>query len=180
MACSINYFLSSLVLRAKSFTLQPLYNRIKAFVEDVDRPCLLLIDDLNALLSLGIPVQDISDFMQYCFSLMCYSSKVVCSCQWVSITWCDGTNYNPVQKELRHCVYFTFFFILGHLCFLFPLPTISMLSQPQNLLENLAYSTLKRGRGKSTGFNAISLKTRNESEIVANFGWASQPFCTGL
>ena len=63
--------------------------------------------------------------------------------------------------------------------FSLPLPLISMLSRPQNLLENLAYSTLKRGRGKSTGFNAISLKTRNKSEIVANFGWASQPFCTG-
>ena len=54
--------------------------------------------------------------------------------------------------------------------FSFPLPPISMLSRSQNLLENLAYSTLKRGRGKSTGFNAILLKTRNISEIVANFG----------
>ena len=31
-------------------------------------------------------------------------------------------NYNPVQKELRHCVYFKKKFILGHLCFLFPSP----------------------------------------------------------
>ena len=60
--------------------------------------------------------------------------------------------------------------------FSFPLPPISMLSRPQNLLENLAYSTLKRGRGKSTGFNAILLKTRNISEIVANFGWVCYHF----
>ena len=32
------------------------------------------------------------------------------------------TVYNPVQKELRHCVYFKKKFILGHLCFLFPSP----------------------------------------------------------
>ena len=84
-----------------------------------------------------------------------------------------------MQKELRHCVYFNFFHSRTSL-FSFPLPPISTLSPPQNLLENLAYSTLKRGRGKSTGFNAIFLKTRNKSEIVANFGCVSQPFCTGL
>ena len=73
------------------------------------------------------------------------------------------------RVETLCLLYFKIFVILGHLCFLFPSP-ISMLSQLQNLLENLAYSTLKRGRGKPTGFNAISLKTRNKSEIVANLG----------
>ena len=41
-----------------------------------------------------------------------------------SITKSRGQNYhyNPVQKEFRHCIYFKSFFILGHLCFLFPFP----------------------------------------------------------
>ena len=83
-------------------------------------------------------------------------------------------------KRVETLYLFQIFFHSRTSLFSFPLPPISMLSRSQNLLENLAYSTLKRGRGKSTGFNAILLKTRNISEIVANFGWVSQPFCMGL
>ena len=42
-------------------------------------------------------------------------------------------------------------------------------SSPQNLSDNLPYSTLKRGRGESMGFNAISLKLRGKAQIIANF-----------
>ena len=38
-------------------------------------------------------------------------------------------------------------FGLGRLCFLLPLSPISMSLRPQNLSDNLTYSTLKRGRG---------------------------------
>ena len=42
--------------------------------------------------------------------------------------------------------------------FSFTPPPILMLFWPQNLLDNLTYSTSKRGRGESIEFNAISLK----------------------
>ena len=58
----------------------------------------------------------------------------------------------------------------------------SVLLRPQNLLDNLTYSTLNRGRWESIGCNAISLKTRGKAQIIfiANFWWVSQPFCMGL
>jgi len=59
-------------LRNEGFTLQPLYHRIKSSFDDEQKPCLLLIDDLTSLLSIGIPVQEIIDFAHYCCTLMCY------------------------------------------------------------------------------------------------------------
>ena len=53
--------------------------------------------------------------------------------------------------------------------FLFPSPHFNVVKAAKST-GNLTYSTLKRGRGKLTGFNAISLKKRNKSEIVPNFG----------
>ena len=55
-----------------------------------------------------------------------------------------------------------------------------MLFWPQNLSDNLTYSTLKRAKGESIGFNAISLKTREKAQIIADCWRVSRPFCTGL
>ena len=65
--------------RAPTFTLQPLYNRIKSSLGTETKPCLLLIDDLTALLSVGVPLQQVTDFIHYCVTLMCHSPTVVCN-----------------------------------------------------------------------------------------------------
>ena len=65
--------------RAPTFTLQPLYNRIKSSLGTETKPCLLLIDDLTALLSVGVPLQQITNFIHYCAALMCHSPTVVCN-----------------------------------------------------------------------------------------------------
>ena len=65
--------------RAPTFTLQPLYNRIKSSLGTETKPCLLLIDDLTALLSIGVPLQQITNFIHYCAALMCHSPTVVCN-----------------------------------------------------------------------------------------------------
>ena len=79
-----------------------------------------------------------------------------------------------MQKELRRCLLKRFFQSRTSL-FSFTPPPISMLFCPQNLLDNLTYSTLKR----EGGIDRISLITREEADIVANVLWDSQPFCTG-
>ncbi|CAH3143685.1 unnamed protein product [Porites evermanni] len=63
-----------------SFTLQPLYNRIKSTFENEKEPCLLVIDDLSCLLSIGIHVQNVIDFAHYCYSLMCCSTTMLNGC----------------------------------------------------------------------------------------------------
>ena len=70
-----NYLL--LFFRNASFTLQPLYKRIKSTFENEREPCLLIIDDLSCLLSIGIHVQNVIDFAHYCYSLMCCSTTMV-------------------------------------------------------------------------------------------------------
>ncbi|XP_020628482.1 elongator complex protein 6-like [Orbicella faveolata] len=65
------------VCRGQTFTLQPLCNRIKSSLGKETKPCLLLIDDLTALLSIGIHVQDVINFIHYCSTLMCYSPSMV-------------------------------------------------------------------------------------------------------
>lgn len=67
-------------LRNASFTLQPLYNRIKSTFENEREPCLLVIDDLSCLLSIGIHVQNVIDFAHYCYSLMCCSTTMLNGC----------------------------------------------------------------------------------------------------
>lgn len=67
-------------LRSQTFTLQPLYKRIKSFLGKETKPCLLLIDDLTALLSIGIHVQDIVNFIHYCSTLMCYPPSMLDGC----------------------------------------------------------------------------------------------------
>lgn len=89
----VNYFLKCFLLiegwkqisflicfhRAPTFTLQPLYNRIKSSFGDETKPCLLLIDELTVLLSIGVHVQQIANFIHYCAVLMCHSPTVVCN-----------------------------------------------------------------------------------------------------
>ncbi|KAL9961410.1 hypothetical protein ACROYT_G030343 [Oculina patagonica] len=67
-------------LRDQTFTLQSLYNRIKTSLGNETKPCLLLIDDLTALLSIGVQVQDVINFMHYCSALMCYSPTTLDGC----------------------------------------------------------------------------------------------------
>ncbi|XP_022789899.1 elongator complex protein 6-like [Stylophora pistillata] len=66
-------------VRAQTFTLQPLYNRIKSSLGDETKPCLLLIDDLTGLLSIGVHLQQITNFIHYCAVLMCHLPTVVCN-----------------------------------------------------------------------------------------------------
>lgn len=67
-------------VRAPTFTLQPLYNRIKSSLGDETKPCLLVIDDLTALLSIGVHLQQITNFIHYCAFLMCHSPTVSDGC----------------------------------------------------------------------------------------------------
>ncbi|XP_035661620.1 elongator complex protein 6-like [Branchiostoma floridae] len=66
-------------LRDKKATLRPLYDLVKTHVcgeEGVlEGPTLLLVDDLSVLLSLGMSVKDVSDFVHYCRVLMCPSQQ---------------------------------------------------------------------------------------------------------
>ena len=62
----------------QNFTLQPLYNRIKSSLGKETKPCLLLIDDITALLSIGIHVQEVISFIHYCSVMMCSSPTTVC------------------------------------------------------------------------------------------------------
>ncbi|XP_019618100.1 PREDICTED: elongator complex protein 6-like [Branchiostoma belcheri] len=59
----------------KKATLRPLYDQVKTLVcseEGVlEGPTLLLVDDLSVLVSLGMSVKDVADFMHYCRVLMC-------------------------------------------------------------------------------------------------------------
>lgn len=78
-------------IRNQTFTLQPLYNRIKSSMIDTvgQSPCLLLIDDLTALISIGVRVQEIADFTHYCSTLMCFSPALVDGCL-VTLVHHDG------------------------------------------------------------------------------------------
>lgn len=67
-------------IRNHSFTLQPLYNRIKSSFDNEQKPCLLLIDDLTSLLTIGIRVEEIIDFTHYCSTLMCFSPTMLKGC----------------------------------------------------------------------------------------------------
>ena len=74
---NLTLFYIFLFFRTSSFTLQALYNRIQSSFEKETKPCLLLIDDLSSLLSVGVHVQQVIDFSHYCSSLMCYSPTLV-------------------------------------------------------------------------------------------------------
>ncbi|KAJ7383717.1 Elongator subunit elp6 [Desmophyllum pertusum] len=63
-----------------NFTLQPLYNRIKSSLGKETKPCLLLIDDVTALLSIGIHVQEVISFIHYCSVMMCSSPTTLDGC----------------------------------------------------------------------------------------------------
>ncbi|EDO34595.1 predicted protein, partial [Nematostella vectensis] len=62
-------------IRNGDFTLQQLYKQVQKSFEGVQGPCLLLVDDLSILLSLGVTASKVHDFAHYCMVLMCYSSK---------------------------------------------------------------------------------------------------------
>lgn len=57
-----------IVFRNSSFSLKALWKLLKDRVEQVvdDGPHLLVIDDITALLNVGVSVQAIMDFVHYC------------------------------------------------------------------------------------------------------------------
>ena len=54
---------------------------------------------------------------------------------------------NPVQKELRHCVYFKSFFNLGHLCFLFPFPHFNVVTAAKSTGKSCILN-IEKGEGE--------------------------------
>ena len=62
------------------------------------------------------------------------------------------------------------FSVSDNLCFLLPLLPISMLLRPQNLSDNLTYSTLERGRGDLNRIQCNFIENEGKStETIAHF-----------
>ncbi|XP_031561763.1 elongator complex protein 6-like [Actinia tenebrosa] len=77
-------------VRNLNFSLEELYKQIRSWVTvKGNEPCLLLIDDISILLSLGVTVKTVKDFCHYCTDLMCYDKNVVSGC-FVCLVHCDA------------------------------------------------------------------------------------------
>ncbi|XP_032230187.1 elongator complex protein 6 [Nematostella vectensis] len=91
-------------IRNGDFTLQQLYKQVQKSFEGVQGPCLLLVDDLSILLSLGVTASKVHDFAHYCMVLMCYSSKKIYGC-FVCLVACDSEDDDDsvlLWKQLCH------------------------------------------------------------------------------
>ncbi|XP_077990638.1 elongator complex protein 6-like [Glandiceps talaboti] len=68
-------------IRDKTKNLKPLFDIISKSVcseqGEVISPSLVLIDDVSILLSLGVSVKDVTDFLHYCVVLLCGNTKSV-------------------------------------------------------------------------------------------------------
>ena len=64
-----------------------------------------------------------------------------------SICFSPETNYNPMQKELRRCVYIRGFFSLGHLCFLFPSPRLFQCCHGRKIYWKILHTQHWKGGG---------------------------------
>ena len=68
---------------------------------------------------------------------------------------------NSTIKRVETLCLLKMFFQSQTSLFSFTPPPVSMLFWPQNLSDNLTYSTLKGGRGESIGLNAISTREKS-------------------
>ncbi|XP_002737485.1 elongator complex protein 6-like [Saccoglossus kowalevskii] len=114
LQCSLQLFASSddsmqnnplVCIRDSKTTLQPLYEMVRNAVCNsdgkVETPVLLLIDDLSILLSLGISLISVYDFMHYCVVMLCGSIQSV-GCL-VTLIHSDKDEENSLL--LRHLLY---------------------------------------------------------------------------
>ena len=63
--------------------------------------------------------------------------------------------------------------------FFYPPPHFNVVAATKSIRQSDILN-IEKGEGESIGCNAISLKTNAKAQIIANFWWVSQPFCTGL
>ena len=75
----MHVFCKTLSFSVQKFSLKTLYEKISEEISkfQTDEPFLLLFDDISVLLSLGVSITDIQNFVHYCFITACAQDKVL-------------------------------------------------------------------------------------------------------